>query len=60
MEKSTNGPPPTIEDLMSFAAQMTLIPPLNGCLEMVVILVFQILASELLTSIMVSGLTMIS
>ena len=60
MEKSTNGSPPTIEDLMSFVAQIALIQPLNGCLEMAVILVFQILASELPTSTMVSGLTMVS
>ena len=60
MKKSTNGSPPTIEDLMCFVAQMTLIPPLNGCLKMVVILAFQILTFELLTSIMVGGKRMVS
>ena len=60
MEKSTNGSPPTVEDLMFFVVQITLILPLNGCLEMAVILVFQIPTFELLTLIMVGGITMVS
>ena len=52
--KSIDGPPTIPEDLMFFVAQMYLIQPLNGGLQMAAILASQILASELLTLKIVS------